>query len=66
MQRPGLEEARSAAPIDLLQTNESATTANRDLFQFDKMGPGGEMGGVPGLEGGADEASGGQESKPSS
>jgi hypothetical protein len=57
----GLEEARGVAPIDYLQANESTTAANRALLQFDKMGPGGEMGGVPGLEGGADGASGGQD-----
>jgi len=46
--------------IDYLKTTESITAANRSLFQFDKMGPGGEMGGIPGIEGGADGASGGQ------
>jgi len=39
--------------IDYLKTTESITAANRSLFQFDKMGPGGEMGGIPGIEGGA-------------
>jgi hypothetical protein len=60
------EGARSAAPIEFLQTNESTTSANGILLQFDKMGSGGEMGGAPGIEGGADGASGGQESKSSS
>ncbi|MDQ1261638.1 MAG: hypothetical protein QG575_819 [Euryarchaeota archaeon] len=62
----GFEGARSVAPIDLLQTNESTTSANRVLFQLDEIGPDGEMGGVPGLVGGADRAASRQGNKSSS